>query len=473
MMRHCRRSLLALAAGPFLAACNSGTPGDGSFAQPLEIESRVGVLDATLHVTLTESRIGERTVRGPAYNGTVPGPTLRVRPGDLVRIRLVNGMPPAPEGGEGEHDESDSTNLHFHGLHVSPEGRADNVSVHVHAGDSFDYEFRIPDEHPGGLYWYHPHHHGNVEYQLASGLSGAIVIENELETIPEVAIARERLLFINEIVIDENGDTTASHAPGAGVTKLYPVNGVLDPTIAIAPGEVQRWRIAAANGDRFLKLKLDGHVLSQIALDGNTFAEPVEKDEILLLPGNRVEVLVKGGAEGTYALRALEYDRGFGGPVPEVTLATVECAGRAADQPLPAVLVPPPAGPSDASVVLERTFAFDVMIDGAAVTFGINRQAFDPDRIDASAVLGSTEEWVIMDRVGEEHPFHVHVNPFQVIEVNGVPVADPVWQDTALVPRYGAIKIRMTFADFTGRSVFHCHIAAHSDLGMMSAFEIY
>jgi len=455
-----------------LAACSAGD-GENAISEPLVIESREGVLEATLDVRPSATRIGDRTVRGPAYNGAIPGPTLRVRPGDVVRIHLVNSLPPIADDGSGEHDESSATNLHYHGLHVSPDGDADNVFVHVHPGDFFDYEFQIPENHPGGLYWYHPHHHGNVEHQLASGLAGAIVVEGELETIPEVAAARERILFLNEIVIDPDGNTTtAAHGPGAETTTLFPVNGMIEPTIDIRPGEVQRWRICAGNGDRFYRLALDGHVFTQIALDGNTFAEPLEASEILLLPGNRVEVLVKGGAEGTFALRALEYDRGgIFGPMPEVKLATVVCDGRERDDPLPAVLVPPPAGPSSASVVATRDFTFDIMFDGPNVTFGVNRQPFDEDRIDAPVALDSTEEWTISDRVGEEHPFHIHVNPFQVIEVNGTPVVNPVWQDTARVPRYGSIKIRTTFADFPGKSVFHCHIAAHSDLGMMAVFD--
>ncbi|WP_370257247.1 multicopper oxidase domain-containing protein [Cryobacterium sp. Hh38] len=109
--------------------------------------------------------IAGRDVRALSYNGGVPGPTLRVRAGDTLNVSLRNGL-------------ADPSNLHVHGLHVSPENNSDNMFVTVAAGASFDYQYELPANHPPGVYWYHPHHHGFVADQVFGGLYGAIIVED-------------------------------------------------------------------------------------------------------------------------------------------------------------------------------------------------------------------------------------------------------------------------------------------------------
>ena len=157
--------------------------------------------------------------------------------------------------------------------------------------------------------------------------------------------------------------------------------------------------------------------------------------------------------------------------MPEVVLANLVIGGKPSDGQLPVSLVappPPPAGP----VAQQRYFDFDQIAPEPDPVFAVNGMPFDPNVIVAQPLLGTTEEWTIVDVMNEEHPFHLHTNPFQVLQVNGVPVASPVWQDTARVPRQGFILIRTAFQDFAGKTVFHCHITPHEDLGMMAAFEI-
>uniref|UniRef100_UPI0035D9BC42 multicopper oxidase domain-containing protein n=1 Tax=Janibacter limosus TaxID=53458 RepID=UPI0035D9BC42 len=117
-----------------------------------------------------------------AFNGSLPGPTLRVAPGDTIRVAMTNGLE-AP------------TNLHVHGLHVSPEGNGDNPFVSIAPGESFDYEFVLPADHPPGTYWYHPHRHGHVADRVAAGLYGAIIVED-----PEpVPVTRERVMVVSDL----------------------------------------------------------------------------------------------------------------------------------------------------------------------------------------------------------------------------------------------------------------------------------
>jgi FtsP/CotA-like multicopper oxidase with cupredoxin domain len=221
----------------------------------------------------------------------------------------------------------------------------------------------------------------------------------------------------------------------------------------------------------FVNLALDGHQLHQIASDANPLRAVRSRDEILMAAGERVEVLIQGGPEGTYTLRSLAWgpDLEFQAQ-PEFTIANLVSAGPAVEPaPLPTTLVPfEDLRQATIDRVREITFSevlspFEVLIDG---------RAFDPDRVDQTVNLGATEEWRLLNTSVDWHPFHIHVNDFQVISVNGQEVEPYSWEDTTPIPANGEIVIRSRFLDFPGKVVFHCHILDHEDRGMMGVVEV-
>jgi FtsP/CotA-like multicopper oxidase with cupredoxin domain len=109
---------------------------------------------------------------------------------------------------------------------------------------------------------------------------------------------------------------------------------------------------------------------------------------------------------------------------------------------------------------------------GMGMGFQINGVSFDPNRIDTRVQLGSTEDWVIVNNDVMDHPFHLHVNPFQVVNSSGQLPAERAWKDTILVKAGQETKIRVTFQDFAGRTVYHCHNLDHEDLGLMGVLQI-
>ena len=131
-----------------------------TFRDPAVVASRDGALELTLTAGRAPVEVAGRRVSAEAYNRSYVPPTLRVRPGDVVRLRLVNAL-------------DETTNLHVHGLAVSPLGTSDNVFLHVAPGRVQDYEIRIPATQSPGLYWYHPHPHGRSDEQVRNGMSGA------------------------------------------------------------------------------------------------------------------------------------------------------------------------------------------------------------------------------------------------------------------------------------------------------------
>jgi suppressor of ftsI len=404
-------------------------------------------VDGLLETSLEARSDPDATVGGMTYEGELPGPVLRLRPGDRLKVKLINNL-----GGA-------ITNLHVHGLHVSPEGNGDNVFLHIENGETFDYDYLLPEDHPAGLYWYHPHHHGNTMQQTGAGLAGAIIIEGAFDDLPGIKDLPERLLVLQGPFFGPDG-------------VQYLVNGRVNPTIAIRPGETQRWRLLNASANSFFNLRLDGIDLHRIALDGNPLPAVWTVDTLLLGPGERAEVLVQGGLAGEYGFRSLAWGE-RGQAQPEFSLATVVTAGVSMSPvPLPATIMPltaPLGDLSDARIDKRRELTFTEA--DHAPYFGFDDKGFDPERIDQTVELGATEEWVVRNASDEWHPFHIHVNDFQVMTIDGQPQA-PHYKDTIPVPPNGEVVLRMRFLDFPGKFVYHCHILAHEDAGMMAVVEV-
>ncbi|MEP7113072.1 MAG: multicopper oxidase domain-containing protein, partial [Ilumatobacteraceae bacterium] len=141
------------------------SPAGAELAQPKLIRSANGMLEVMLVAGPSAVVIGGTTVNALTYNGSLPGPTLFVRPGDTLAVRFANQL-------------NDPTNLHTHGLHVSPEGSGDNVFRRIDSDTTAEYRYEIPTDHPPGVFWYHPHHHGMAAEQVFGGLYGAIVVDD-------------------------------------------------------------------------------------------------------------------------------------------------------------------------------------------------------------------------------------------------------------------------------------------------------
>lgn len=153
--------------------------------QPPETHSASGMLDTTITAAPGPVRLGDRTFTGLLYNGAYVPPTLRARLGDTLRITFRNNLADPSWIDQSGYlgpicsSADPPSNLHFHGMSVSPQGNSDNVFIHVYPGETFQYEVRIPasGRQGPGLFWYHPHAHGFVDDQILGGMSGALVVD--------------------------------------------------------------------------------------------------------------------------------------------------------------------------------------------------------------------------------------------------------------------------------------------------------
>ncbi|PBC40108.1 copper oxidase [Rhodococcus sp. ACS1] len=413
------------------------------------------------------------------FNGGVPGPTLRIRPGDRLRVTLRNRL-------------TEPTNLHLHGLHVSPAGNGDNPFLRIEPGQDFDYEYRLPDTHPPGVYWYHPHHHGLVADQIFGGLYGAIIVD-DTEPMP---VTRERVLVISDLTLDGAGRIAPVSMMDRMLGRegnLVLVNGQHRPTITAAPGTRERWRIVNACVSRYLRLRLDGQQLQLLGLDSGRFTAPRPVEEIVLAGGNRADLVVST-TPGSAQLLTLPIDRGAmdmmgmgnadmrdnpprGQDATETILAALEISGIAGPQPAPLPPQPTPRDLRGETVAATATFTLDVGMGmgvgmgAGGMRFTIDGREFDPDRTDHTVRMGTVEEWTLVNNSPMDHSLHLHVWPMQLLRTGGREVTEIIRQDVVNLPARSRVTVRVAFDDYPGRTVYHCHILDHEDLGMMGVVE--
>ncbi|MFJ2579336.1 multicopper oxidase family protein [Kitasatospora aureofaciens] len=465
---------------------------DPAVAQAVDDPAHAGPdLTITLDAARTRFDVSGREVYGESYTGSFAAPTIRVRPGSTVTIQLVNRLPVA-------------TNLHFHGLHVSPEGRSDDPFLCVAPGADTTYRLEIPADHAQGTFWYHSHAMGttcpvpgstggsgmgfmpgDVENQIFAGLSGALIVGDDRTLLPaDLRNITAHTFVLKDVQLDPTGhiaQNTATTAINSNDPAVRLVNGQLRPVLSMRPNETQLWRLANAGADIFYQLQLDGYHFTVIGEDGTPVARVTSADRLLLPPGKRYDVLVTAtGSPGRTMLRTVAYSNGpQGDAYPDTPLATVNVEGRPAHR-LPDLSGAVPTAPADLSaepVARRRTVDLSESADGN--TFYINGEQFTMDRsvFATPARIGTVEEWTVVNHSGEDHPFHLHTNAFQVMSVNGVAQPYTHRQDTVPVPHAvdgvpGKVVFRVQFADYPGAWMFHCHIAAHEDHGMMSFIDV-
>lgn len=456
---HAMLRRLPLAAILTLCAMFAITATASAFSEPKSIRSKNGVLKTTFVAEEGPATINGKTIHGTmTINKQYPGPTLKLKPGDRLEIKYVSRL-------------REATNLHFHGLHVSPSGRADNVLRRFRPGTTNMISLKIPHDHPNGLFWYHPHLHGQVNTQVLRGLAGMILIAGGSERVPKLARFKSRNLALNLVQYDSTGTEIVNPNNQNDATATTLVNGKLGQTIKMRPGQSEIWRVANMSNEAFYKINLEGHKIWIVGIDGNPTRVARRVSQFIIPPGSRYEFLVRTGAPGDYKLRQLIHTDGFN-TFPQQDLVTLRVGGaRAKSRPVPRKLKPFP-DLSKSKVAIRRRWSIAFSPNNAPVFQGlINGKAFDPDRIDTVAKLGAVEEWTFFNQTTQDHPMHVHTNDFQVVAVNGKRRRPSVPIDNAILPREGSLTIRFKPLTYTGVAVFHCHILFHEDSGMMATIR--
>jgi FtsP/CotA-like multicopper oxidase with cupredoxin domain len=382
---------------------------------------------------------GQRT-RAWGYNGQVPGPVIEAEVGDVLEVRLTNSLP-------------EPTTIHWHGLRLpAPMDGTENVQRPIAPGSTFTYRFTLPD---AGTFWYHPHADETV--QLERGLYGALVVRGP----GEPRLDAERVLVLDDVKLGRDGQIAPPggwierHDGRQGSTRL--VNGRREPELAMAAGQVERWRVVNASSARYVRLSIGGLPFRILGTDGGLLAAPVTLTEVLLAPADRVDLAVGPFTEGqTVQLESLRYSRG------SFKRARREGFGTERLREI----VPLVSGP--AQPTREVRLGFKVKL-GRGIDFTINRESHHRDR---AVKVGELQIWDIVNASPVDHPFHLHGFFFQVVEVDGQPAEYLSWEDTVNVPARGRVRIAWVPDDRPGEWMYHCHILEHHAGGMMAHFQV-
>lgn len=457
----------------------------------------------------THAYLADKPVAAIGYGGTYMGPALRLRRGSEARIRLVNRL-------------DRPTNLHWHGLLV-PANRDGSTLPAIAPGASW--EAALPVDQPAATLWYHAHVHGHAARDVHDGLAGLLIVDDPANAdlrLPTAWGIDDLPLVLQDRDFDETGRPVGGDTPATvefgfrGKTML--VNGVADP-VATVPRRLVRLRLLNAAGARTFRLFFeDQRPFHLIATDGGFLAAPAPLSLLVLAPGERAEILVDF-AEGSNALLTGpdEHEHRVAGEVkivPDVLdrparLLAFEASrndetGATARPARLAELAPLPKATGD---IARRRFELRVRPNPAALAAGhdqtvrshgsmtngpigvdgrgpatpipaalmtINGKSFVAGRIDEKVKLGATEIWEIVCP-DTAHPFHLHGAQFRVLSEDG---GEPkLWnrgvKDTVLVENSAELLVTFTRpADAAAPFLYHCHLLAHEDGGMMGAFTV-
>lgn len=619
--------------------------------EPLTSDVMKGRRHLDLDVVYTDSTIrnpvsGRRDrVRLRSYSGAgiSPGapfvaPMIEVTPGQKISITLHNKLPADPNCQASGQPVNvphcfNGTNLHSHGLWVSPTGNSDNVLLSLNPGVNFEYEYDVPPDHPSGTFWYHSHRHGSTAMQVSSGMAGALIVRGnrfptedtngDIDTLlrkPDGTPMDERVLVLQQIqyaCLDPSGAIKVRKAPDGSVVewicdetdvggidfyedpagnalfgpptwrrsgRYTTINGLVMPKFTATAGEVQRWRVIhggvrdtvtlsfrkrvanatsplalrAADAEEYIARNCTGPQLTYhlVASDGLTMSKVRSVRQNTLQPGYRADALLVFPEPGEYCVvnesappagnvNRQPPSRQYLGSVEvapgssasdvkgELTKALVSSAQRNIPSNIRSRVISdlqdglkltkfvPHPEIRDDEVTGHQELAFFIDLSGDAAKFAVSNQlidpkhfdpeafrAYDPGRIDRVLKLGGVDEWKLQSGF-VSHPFHIHVNPFQIIEIldpSGRDVSvegavddtggqqdsqyeglKGVWKDTVLVKdlinnpadvpsklasSIYTIKIRTRYQRYIGEFVLHCHILDHEDQGMMQNIRI-
>ena len=384
---------------------------------------------------------GEGEVEGYAYNGQVPGPTLRATVGTTIVVDFTN------------HLEVPTT-IHWHGLSVPAE--MDGVtwlSDPLQPGESFRYEFIASR---AGTFWYHPHM--DVDQQVDLGLYGALVVEDPAEP----AVDQDLLLVWDSW--GEQEAATAEHSSPDPASLRWTVNGQVQPVLSLIRGE--RVRLRMLNVSNLGYLDLEGPALQQIAADQGLLSSMLQPESLVLAPGDRAEL--EWLAEQDHEIRTGRYTASGGVALGEsLPLMSVKVEGPAqASAPLswPFSGLPSSVDPGITDIV----YVFSGGATGE--TWLINGESY-PDVTVESLSLNQDAILEIRNLSATEHPFHMHGHSFEVLSIDGqVPPGRRV-EDTINVGIRQVVRIKM-LASNPGDWMVHCHLLQHEEGGMMTVLRV-
>ena len=418
--------------------------------------------NTTRHYELTAAefdwQISEnKTIKAWGFNNALPGPVIKAIKGDTVVVRVKNNL-------------GEATMIHWHGirLEASMDGTGD-VQRPILPGEEFEYRFQVPD---AGTFWYHSHE--NEIEQMERGMYGALIVEDETDPVMDA----ERVFMIDDMKLTPSHDFKRGnaiqrwmerHDGRQGETLL--INGKENPLVSMRAGQQERWRFINSSSARYFRLYLGGTPFRIMATDGGLLERPEEVTELLIVPGERYDIVAGPFEEGkAFTIDSLPYNRRASIRPKREKFATVSVGAAAMSVAfLPEKLrTLSPIASRDAAVTRKVRLAVDPSLK-RGIDFTVNSALHAMDK---PVYVGALQVWEVFNASLMDHPFHLHGFFFQVLEVDGKAPEYLAVKDTVNLAPRSRVKIAWIPDNRPGMWMYHCHILEHHAAGMMAHFEV-
>jgi FtsP/CotA-like multicopper oxidase with cupredoxin domain len=391
-----------------------------------------------------------------AYNGTLPGPVLRIKLGETLKVKLTNKL-------------AQATTMHWHGIRVpnAMDGVPGVTQPPIEAGGSFTYQFTPKDP---GTFWFHPHL--NSPEQIERGLQGALIVEDPKEPrySQDMVWVLDDWLFENGASIYDQFVTGHDLAHDGRWGNVASVNGRYLPSIPVKAGERLRIRLINAANGRVFSPALDGLSPTVIAVDGMLTGAPFPLLKFNLAPGNRLDldVVIPKEAAG----KLLTVSNRFGRS--QQTLAFLDVAAKmVVNTP---IFKPPkaahfPAWAQALAAPVAHEFILNAERGGPyGIRWTIDGKA-GHENMTSTLPYGKFSRLRFINKSGRLHPMHLHGQFFKLLAVDGEPAQENFWRDTLLIGPKQSVDVGLVPVD-KGLWANHCHILEHAEAGMMSTFKV-
>lgn len=428
--------------------------------QDLNPDPNVLEINLTAQVAMVEYAPGKQ-VEAWTYNGSLPGPLIRLKAGDRLVVHFTNQLP-------------QPTTVHWHGLRlpIQMDGVPGASQPNVETGSAFTYDFVVPDP---GLFWYHPH--VMAAEQVGFGLYGAFLVDDPAQPVD----IEEHVLVLSDMDLLDNGRLAPSDTGGsAGMAfgregQLLLVNGRNHPKVTVNTGVPQRWRIVNAAKSRYFELNGGARrSFTRVGGDGGIQEYSEDIENLVLAPGERMDVFYTPDAmPGTeYGIGARLFDRGYGSTEARQgeDLFTMVMSSAPKPAPIPLPTLTRAIEPLSQAGATQVAIEFGVLQNTQDRSFQYTINGKPLDQIpQLKATVGETQVWTVTNPTPWSHPLHLHGFFFQVLDKQGQPVRPMAWKDTVSVPYKDSVKVIVRFEDRPGSWMYHCHILDHAEGGLMSS----
>lgn len=406
------------------------------------------------------SFVSGKVTKISSYNGEYPGPILRGKVGDTLKINLINNL-------------KEETTIHWHGIQLpnSQDGVPDVTQTPVKPEENFSYEFELKNS---GIYWYHPHY--NTAEQIERGLYGVIVVDDENESL--IKSDKDVVYILDDIRLNSNYQVDAfwkGHMDNmhGRFGNIMSINGESSYDIEGNKGDVVRLRLVNTANARFFNFKIEGHKLLVIGEDIGLVEKSYEVDMLTLSPGERYDVLVYLNADKD-EYKILDYYYGGSNVIGSLKYVGVgedskedyeSLKGEMLNSYLP-----------DWSSKLSDESNYTVELEGVPegpmeLRWTLNGKSYPGDFLNLSFNEGEFYKIKFVNTQTVAHPIHIHGEKFLILSRNGVVVKEKGWKDTVIVNALESVEIGL-IAEGKGSWATHCHILEHAEYGMMGVINV-